>query len=254
MRKDMSKVIVERPRFNSRAKNDYAGEVKQWQKGIQNDDFFPKRISTSRKRRYQPKELNENLAPLRKFLLSRVGQNWNKVYSEIREGIKVDSAVQLHILQHLSYYVAIDVKIWEDGAVTDSKGAEIYDIVYVNPKTMCLCENKNYHRRYIADKKEAKYVKIKDKNFRQLNDIWYEVQLQSIQPENKRVGLAADRHYWFGVAYDVILKKRVSFDDMWREHGAYRYSVSKRQLNSKEIKRYGLRTKESIIPTSPSRR
>jgi hypothetical protein len=44
----------------------------------------------------------ENLAPLRRFLASRVGRRWDDVYSEVRAAIRADSAAQLHVLQHLN--------------------------------------------------------------------------------------------------------------------------------------------------------
>src|SRR6476660_1466738 len=101
MRKDMDKVIVERPRLGSRANNDDKGALKRRQRAIGNEELLPKRSSTARGRRNNYKSLNEHLAPLRRFLNSRVGRNWDKVYAEIRERINPDSTQQMHILQHL---------------------------------------------------------------------------------------------------------------------------------------------------------
>src|SRR4051812_44167695 len=42
------------------------------------------------------KDLNENLAPLQRFLEKSVGRSWNKVYSEIREQLDHRRATGLH--------------------------------------------------------------------------------------------------------------------------------------------------------------
>ncbi|MBH41330.1 MAG: hypothetical protein CL685_01290 [Candidatus Magasanikbacteria bacterium] len=50
-------------------------------------------------------DLNEYFAPLKKFLQTRVGSKWDKVYSEICSRVHLGSAVSEHILQHLSDFV-----------------------------------------------------------------------------------------------------------------------------------------------------
>ncbi|MBL8706768.1 MAG: hypothetical protein JNM30_18085, partial [Rhodospirillales bacterium] len=52
------------------------------------------------------KALNENLAPLIRFLRSRVGKHWTKVYGEISEHLRADNAVQQHVRDHLDDFVA----------------------------------------------------------------------------------------------------------------------------------------------------
>ena len=76
MRKDMAKVIVERPRLGSRANNDDKGALKRRQRAVGNEDLLPRRASTARGRRASSKHFNEHLAPLRRFLNSRVGRHW----------------------------------------------------------------------------------------------------------------------------------------------------------------------------------
>ena len=51
------------------------------------------------------KHLNENLAPLKRFLARRVGRPWSRVYAEICEHIALRSAVQKHVLDHLHQFV-----------------------------------------------------------------------------------------------------------------------------------------------------
>src|SRR4051812_1322018 len=144
MRKDMDKVIVERPRHGSRANNDEKGVVKRRQQAIADVHLLPKRSSTARRRRKSYKNLNEHLAPLRRFLNSRVGRHWDKVYAEIRERINPDSTQEMHILQHVIGpfgYVQTNVKAGSKGTFTDGKGKPLHGEWFVNPKTGCLQKN-----------------------------------------------------------------------------------------------------------------
>lgn len=58
-------------------------------------------------------QFSENLRPLRRYLDAQVGRPWDKVYAEIRRFVDADSAVQLHILQHL--YDDLAVRVRRDG-------------------------------------------------------------------------------------------------------------------------------------------
>jgi hypothetical protein len=51
----------------------------------------------------------ENLAPLRRFLRSRVGRPWNDVHHEICALLNVRSAVQKHVLDHIREMVEVNV-------------------------------------------------------------------------------------------------------------------------------------------------
>ena len=145
MREDMDKVIVERPRHGSRATSD---DPKGWNKkkyGTSHPDLedLPHRESMSmgRKYGYDSKQLNEHLRPLYRFLDKQVNRPWDKVYSEICEGIKLTSTVQRHILSHVFDHVAQNITIRDDGVpmVTYTYGPmrPLYDSgypLYIHPK------------------------------------------------------------------------------------------------------------------------
>ena len=276
----MSKVIVERPRLGSRANNDDKGEMKLRQKALENEDLLPGWQSSSRGRRASFKMLNEHLAPLRRFLNSRIGKHWSKVYAEIRENINPDSAVQMHIMQHLvgSFgYVKTNVKAWPDGKFTDSRGNEIDAGWFVNPKTGCLQKNKAswiHGQKYRRALEEPKYLKVDGKYFRQIEGIWYEFEFAPVPlPARDGRGAVIDEKYLSsGIAYhrlcgtwpqplvfDAYLKRHAMFDELADAHGysadgRFIYATSKRQLGSREIKRYKLRVDEIAIPASQRRR
>jgi len=110
MRQDMHKVVVERERsnavygysdFRSARKNDKSEEA-------------PLHEGIRRPYGYERKRLNENLGPLKKFLRSRVGQPWDKIYAEVSKNLRASNAVQQHVRDHLEDFVRFNV-IVKDG-------------------------------------------------------------------------------------------------------------------------------------------
>jgi len=88
MREDMPKVIVERAR---------RGDCRARKGRARSLDELPSKEGM--RRRYAVsgdwKELNENLAPLRRYLERQVGRPWNKVYSEISLRLRVGSDLEI---------------------------------------------------------------------------------------------------------------------------------------------------------------
>lgn len=109
MRADMYEVIIERPRGG--AGWGRPDRKVPWQKLDRGDDSGGSDGGPGKRRmgpRRRSKWLSENLAPLVRFLHSRVGQPWDAVYSEIAAHIAVRSAVQKHVLDHLRGYVELN--------------------------------------------------------------------------------------------------------------------------------------------------
>ena len=119
MRADMHKVIVERPRRGSRGP--YRGV--KWEKNARLEDL-PTKEGVRRRHAVwgRRKELNEFLAPLERFLRKQVGRPWDHVYRDICAGLKVTSAVQLHVRQHLWDYVERHVTIGADRRILRKPG------------------------------------------------------------------------------------------------------------------------------------
>jgi hypothetical protein len=53
------------------------------------------------------KSLTDKLNPLIRFLRSNVGRPWDKVYGEIRAHIGTNSTLDMHILEHLDWFVDV---------------------------------------------------------------------------------------------------------------------------------------------------
>ena len=116
MRPDMHKVIVERPRRGS------SGPFRQGRgtKNARLDDLPSKQGLRRRYLGTELRSLNENLAPLKRFLRKQVGRPWNKVYSEISARLRATSAVQQHVRDHVWGYVERHARIGKDGLVYGS--------------------------------------------------------------------------------------------------------------------------------------
>ena len=269
MREDMDKVIVERPRYGSRMNNDDKGERKRLQRVRFDPDLLPIRASTSRGRRARMKDLNEHLGPLRRFLNSRVGRHWDKVYAEVRQRINSDSTQQMHILQHLVGpfgYVQTDAKVGPQGAFTDLRGRPLGPGWFVNPKTGCLQRNPQSYLhggratwrwpRVTPRRAAAVYVQRHGKTFREIAGVWYEVELRPVALPLRRRPMAPplDDTWPEPQVYDAILRCHATYGQLRAEHGGYVYAATKRQISSREIRRYALRPQPLVLPQSPTRR
>ena len=178
------------------------------------------------------KHLNENLAPLRRYLLSNVGRPWDKVFSEISERIALDSAVQLHIWQHVQQYVCLAAtRVGRE--YVDSRGATVtYEAFLVDARTGPLRKNERSFQwrawRLGPPPTDPNVIRIDDRQqYRRVNDIWYHVTLEPLPSEPATV-------------WDAVHRKRGN--ELLREEivtCAERslYCASKRQLNSKKVRR-----------------
>jgi hypothetical protein len=269
MREDMDKVIVERPRYGSRTSSDDKGERKRLERARFDPDLLPARASTSRGRRAKMKHLNEHLGPMRRFLNSRVGQHWNKVYAEVRQRINPDSTQQMHILQHLLGpfgYVQTDVKVGPEGTFTDLRGRRLDAGWFVNPKTGCLQRNPQsyYHGgratwrwpRVMPREPAAVYVRRDGKHFREIEGVWYEVELRPVALPLREhpMGPPFPDRWPEPQVFDAILRCHPTYGQLRAEHGDYVYAAAKRQISSREIRRYQLRALPLVLPQSPTRR
>lgn len=240
MRPDMHEVIIERPRHAHWASYPRARVQNRWR------DEGPSREGMGA--RYGDKHLNENLAPLVRFLRSRVGRPWSKVRSEIAEHLRVSSAVQKHVMDHVKDFVA--ERVWRDA---DGRmwGADRYGrprgIVpttrpefFVHPTTGLLAMAP------IIARKAAKNVRRRDPDaigisatrlLRRIEGAWFEVHLAElpVSPANRFTGIAV----WDIVARQYVRRFHVPWNHahpMAHEWHAGRYAKSMRQLSKKEIR------------------
>jgi hypothetical protein len=233
----MAKVIVERPRCGGgvkfprssvRSANRMAPEDWQCRQSMKR----PWELASCKK------YLNENLAPLRRFLRSHVGRQWDEVYAEVCQRINRDSAVQLHIWQHLMQYVCTDPHIVRGEVGSRGRGLASYRF-FVHPRTGRLCVNDDaWCRRCRKNPKceprlpGRQTITDKGRHYRQIESAWHEVKFAPL-PKNLD-GL-----------YDALLDtsgKELTRDLLARLYPAnvYHqdvYCYAKRQLDARESRR-----------------
>jgi len=187
MRSDMHKVIVERPRLlRARWENKKTAlrltkqQSAQAMDAAEDYDSGPRRASSRRHEKW----LNENLAPLRRYLMRQVGRPWDKVYGEIRQTIDTRSAIGLHVLQHLEDYVATDAFL-EDGVVCEWRwrgGAVPVDGLYVHPKTGLLRFAKR--RKTPRQAPPLDTVRVSQTvQYRKIDGLWFRMEYRRAEPD-----------------------------------------------------------------------
>jgi hypothetical protein len=100
----MFKVIVERPRWGA----GHAPAVK-----LKKDRNRDRKLVGLTRHAWEcaayTKSLNENLAPLARFIGKQVGRRWDDVFSEICARLDTGSTVKMHVRQHLKDLVLIRI-------------------------------------------------------------------------------------------------------------------------------------------------
>jgi hypothetical protein len=236
MRADMAKVIVERPRFGSRDKGEAKGYRRRRQRLAPEDQ--PRREGIKARVAGGSKRLNEHLAPLRRFLESRVGDPWDGVFAEICANVSRDSAVQDHVRDHVADFVATHVLLI-DGVPCCGEGGWWYGLplvrahrrLYVCPLTGLLCRLERRSRKAPRPPRpcDPRPVRLDaQRQCRWVDGAWH---LVTLAP------LPWAQH--LSPARDVVLRRRVSDlapEELLRAYGARVYATSKRRLGKKEMR------------------
>lgn len=149
MRDDMFEVIIERPRWASRAR--YPRSLRRREAHATKHN--PESLGFVASVRYGDKWLNDNVAPLRRYLERQVNRPWDKVWSEICAKLRTASAVQQHVRDHVADFVALKT-FMRDGVVWDAQYgrflgsaplplAQSRSALYVDPRSGLLRRNKH---------------------------------------------------------------------------------------------------------------
>ena len=249
MRHDMYKVIVERPRRGGR----YAIE----RPAPSDIEDAPTRESLRWRHRHR-KWLNENLAPLRRFLASQVGRPWDAVYAELCAGIDRRNTVQRHIHEHIEDFVAIRVHERQGTLYTDRGGGRHVALstmwaphFYVDPAHGLLRLNagRTEARRRHRDKRRADIAAQRggDGDARRVVDattqlhriagLWYRVELAPVAGRAGCIDVlrrvpARDCPQWNDGARCLSNMTLFAIPD--------HFACGKRQLNARELRHHGL--------------
>jgi hypothetical protein len=240
MRSDMHKVIVERPRPQSRHDFDshkvrMAKKVSLNEDGDVEDNYGNHMSAKASKYRGDTRSFNENLSPLYRWFDSKVGKKWDDVYSELRAGLNMDSTVQAHVMQHARDQVSLHCYYDEDGKLLsdDHNRRRNYGAIpnyvyglYVDPKDGILKDAGKYNW-----KKESRFstqnnlARIEERRRIRVIDKTLEFNLKDVCRKNG----TKDGEAWYRT--DII--------STWiKEHTIEKY---------RHIRTFGIHDKEDLV-------
>lgn len=243
MRPDFAKQLTERERIHHADHYHNYRNVKG-PSGLTDDEVGGRESMRKRYNHgYDRKSFNENLNPLRSWVHSGLGKNWDKYYGELRKQFDARKVINAHILEHLFQYVEIHTHVGEKGAVMfmdtryTNKGeqpiSKCYKDYYVCPKSGMLRKTHKEPRRSVIKQKEAEKRAERDAIFRQLDrhnvlhlidGTWYHFELKPI-PDVKIAYVKPAGTDIFKTGYAVL--GRGIIEKTWDE------------LNQSERERYG---------------
>ena len=252
MREDMFKVIVERPREGSRMRNAKIRRLKE--------DDRRQRVSGRRlaKEQIGSKWLNENLAPLKRYLQKQHGRKWDDVFSEICEHLDTGSIVKMHVREHLGDFVMRKVRVDENGHYWGNRGCDPLSVdhwsqdLYVCPydgriketKSLLLDLGLKSWRDLYRQKRRKQFQKGTNKNsFCRLSDTVFLIVCNGIW-------------YRFETTASPVTMGGYPLSDKTIRHDLRTYKSivhpkwalkSKKQLSKKELKKHGLKNGDSDV-------
>ena len=225
MRADMHKVVVERERGGMRGN-------RKWSKRLQfvpdaDYDDQPKFASSGRRRQYghRSKWFTDVLGPLEGFLRSHLGRPWDKVHSELRQGLDVRKVTGRHIFDHLENMVETYVSIGADRKVyARPEGWQVTGF-YVHPKTGLLCfaqrQSARQRKKERLQRQEIDEIRIdRARSYKLIDDEWYFVLYENVMGSRGET-----RTVW-----DVVQRRQVQLTWGWN-----RIAVRKRQCNREQV-------------------
>lgn len=272
MREDMAKVIVERPRRGG-------GNTRKGRAVPLDDLPFGEGMRRPHVSHYKEKTLNENLAPLRRYLDRQVGRPWRKVYAEISANLRVESTVDQHVRDHVRDFVALKPRLGINDFKHRADGIWHQDF-YVEPEDGLLKRTADLpalrrERRIAAQRRPApraitRIALAPDRELRQIDGLWFELALERLpdpvyreERETRRAALNPHSRVGSFVEIDVVRRRLVTpplrdalrgamvfagpvedTAEAWREFRRRNrdrlYVAAKRQLGRRELRRHGL--------------
>jgi hypothetical protein len=223
MRADMAKVIVERPRLGARYKTPKSYPKRRQREGLD----ARKREGIRRPWAGCRKMLNEHLGPLRRYLWKQQGRPWNKVFAEISRHIRLDSAVQSHVLDHLSDFVEVQVRL-VDGQPLSTGGYRVGRPVH--PSRLYVCPRTGILRSIKQKRQPRTPCRVdvsKALQYHMIDGVWHEVALRPIPVDA-------------ACCFDAVLNRPVARSrsaEAVAKYGLVAYALSKRPLTERELRR-----------------
>ncbi len=224
----LAETVIERPRGGGRVKT-APGSKKRLQQ------FYDEgRQYESLRRSWQEsghtKWFSDCLGPLHRWLRSKVGQPWDRVYSELcQKGLKPNTLSGQHIFSHVWAYVERDVLFvagvpYRKQTYKHEQSRPLgfwREQLYVHPETGVLCVAPKVYRKP-SRHRDDRIVLDASCQYQKLEGQWYLVTLADL-PSGVPV-------------FDVVLRGVTNASVAYAQYGRSVYATSKRQCSKKEIK------------------
>lgn len=243
MRPDMGKCVLEEPRRGHASKGfksrnfgkmvdrgdgiDYEGPMR-----IPNSMNYGQRVVAGPKSSWDDKSFSDSLGPIYGYLHSKVGQPWDKVYSEIRQNLGKGGWPIRHIIHaHLD----VEEHCWEDedGCIHYNTTKYYYrnrgsvSGFYVHPRTKILCYEPEGHwggrgpgfKRKEKSKPVVEFEGPDGWTYQKIDGLWFKIR--------------------YGVIFKPVWKKNYEDFRMKRdghlEEEAVPVTIYKKSCNRKEL-------------------
>jgi len=219
---------------------------KQERRANRTEDQLPRHEGIRRLHCVGGRHFVGRLGPLRRWLQSRVGDNWNDVFSEAAQVFKQGGFVGSHLRSKLLEMVERNT-FMRDGEVWCLNQAK-WEVVkelpvhklpkrcqlfYVHPETGFLCKIPDRPRPPLQLVQiELKFGGVrrwltKDRLLLKLEGLWFDCQMVRYPP------------LWQEVPYDAVFKTLLIESHAREAYGEAAYCVRKRQLSRKELRASG---------------
>ena|ERR1700736_4510532 len=203
MRRDMGRVVIERPRSGSAHKSP---KVRDFGGRINADDDYDglTRLPSSREKIYGQatgvlqKRFTDVLGPLRRYLRKNVGRPWNKVYSEACEVLRsggrgVEHVLDVHLLCEVERNIEMDAR---GNPVSATHGYRVSGY-YVHPKTGLLCLAKPIRRKKKTEQERADRIPLGDERYYVLiNNLWFIARYEVGDSREQPVSAGPEEDRW----------------------------------------------------------
>lgn len=224
MKEKFEKLIFQRPKVRGTH-----GYVKPDNKDLSKDlkSEYKIRKGMNGKRKYY------SYTPVKNFLLSRVGQLWDKVHSEMSEHFYSDT--RIFLIDAIKCFIEFHTFFDEDGDICDSRGKKLVDYpgyrhptFYIHPKSKTL-ERVKKTVKFKKKKKELGIIEYEKKFYYLYDGIWYQVEKE--KPDQPKYIKAWDKVY-----FDAFYSYQSKYS-LIQKYGEFVICSKKKQVNSKMCKK-----------------
>lgn len=252
MKRDMPRTFIEPHRPSHKGK--YPRGTKKLRQCDDEGELYSPPTGMKRTHAYANKfdsgYIGTNFGALRRFLRSRVGQDWNDVFSEICEQADARSFRGHHLREWLEFTVDVKTRM-EGGKIVDQQGSDITvtfhrDNFYVHPLTNKLERSEPRKREKWSESVPKSVFEVEGQFFHEHDGIWYRVLMEEAKKTPSRWGYLTystsypdklikfppeyNYNYW---SVERLLRNKYGYSPS----GKVWYCIHKESANSKEIAR-----------------